>query len=54
MYRIDPGSGGLRIVAGDFNRPNGLAFTGDERQLYICDSEERHIRLFAVTDDGTG
>ena len=34
--------------------PNGLAFTQDERNLYICDSEERHIRLFAVTDDGTG
>jgi gluconolactonase len=54
VYRIDPGSGSLRIVADDFNRPNGLAFTQDERNLYICDSEERHIRLFAVTDDGTG
>ena len=54
VYRIDPGSGSLRIVAGDFNRPNGLAFTQDERNLYICDSEERLIRLFAVTDDGTG
>jgi gluconolactonase len=54
VYRIDPGSGGLSIVAGDFNRPNGLAFTPDERSLYICDSEERHIRLFTVTEDGTG
>jgi gluconolactonase len=54
VYRIDPGSGSLRIVASDFNRPNGLAFTQDERNLYICDSEERLIRLFAVTDDGTG
>jgi gluconolactonase len=54
VYRIDPDSGAVRIVAGDFNRPNGLAFTQDERRLYICDSEERHIRLFTVTDDGTG
>ena len=54
VYRIDPASGALRIVAGDFNRPNGLAFTQDERRLYICDSEERHIRLFTVSDDGTG
>jgi gluconolactonase len=54
VYRIDPGSGALRIVAGDFSRPNGLAFTPDERSLYICDSEERHIRLFTVTSDGTG
>ena len=52
VYRIDPGSGAPRIVAGDFSRPNGLAFTPDERKLYISDSEERHIRLFAVTDDG--
>src|ERR1017187_3242932 len=54
VSRIDPGSGTLRIVAGDFNRPNGLAFTPDERSLYICDSEERHIRLFTLTEDGTG
>ena len=54
VYRIDPGSGALRIVAGDFTRPNGLAFTPDERKLYICDSEERHIRLFTVTGDGGG
>jgi gluconolactonase len=54
VYRIDPDSGAVRVVAGDFNRPNGLAFTQDERRLYICDSEERHIRLFTVTDDGTG
>ena len=54
VYRIDPDSGAVCIVAGDFNRPNGLAFTQDERRLYICDSEERHIRLFTVTDDGTG
>jgi gluconolactonase len=54
VYRIDPDSAAVRVVAGDFNRPNGLAFTQDERRLYICDSEERHIRLFTVTDDGTG
>jgi gluconolactonase len=39
-------------VAGDLTQPNGLAFSRDERQLYISDSEERHIRLFGVTDDG--
>lgn len=52
VYRIDPG-GEVRLVAGDFNRPNGLAFSADEQQLYIDDSEERHIRRFRVTDAGT-
>jgi gluconolactonase len=50
VYRIDPGAGGVQIVADDFNRPNGLAFTPDERHLYISDSEERQIRRFAVAD----
>ncbi len=53
VYRIDPGSGEVRLVAGDFVRPNGLAFTLDERQLYIVDTREKHVRRFDVTDAGT-
>ncbi len=49
VYRIDPVTGQVAIVADDFDRPNGLAFSADERQLYITDSERRHIRLFSVT-----
>jgi gluconolactonase len=52
VYRVDPGSGAVRLVAGDFIRPNGLAFTLDERQLYIVDTREKHVRLFDVTDSG--
>ena len=52
VYRTDPASGQLEVVAGDFNRPNGLAFTPDEQQLYIADSAERHIRRFTVTGAG--
>ncbi len=53
VYRIDPRTAQVRIVADDFSRPNGLAFSADERQLYIVDTRNRHIRLFDVTDDGT-
>jgi len=53
VYRIDPGSGEVRLVAGDFVRPNGLAFTLDERQLYIVDTREKHVRRFDITDQGT-
>ena len=40
------------MVAGDFERPNGLAFSLDERRLYIADTARRHIRVFSVDGDG--
>lgn len=59
VYRLDPADGSLRIVAGDFDKPNGLAFSADEAALYIADSGRSHgadrpyhIRAFAVGDDG--
>ncbi len=58
VYRVDPGSGAVRIVADDFARPNGLAFSPDERLLYIADTGgthapdgPRHIRVFEVLGD---
>ena len=50
VYRIDPATGSCDIVADDFDRPNGLAFSLDETQLYIGDSRAKHIRLFDVHD----
>jgi gluconolactonase len=59
VYRVDPRSGACRIVADDFVRPNGLAFSPDERRLYIADTGishvpdgPRHIRVFDVAEDG--
>ena len=52
VYRVAPDTGQVSIVAGDFERPNGLAFSLDETQLYIVDSRARHIRLFDVTETG--
>ncbi len=39
----------------DFPRPNGLAFSPDEKRLYIGDSDAStmYIRVFDVKDDGT-
>ena len=48
VYRIDPGSGEVERVADDFERPNGLAFSPDERLLYIADTRRGHIRAFGV------
>lgn len=51
VYRILP-DGTLELVADDFDRPNGLAFSPDERTLYIDDSPRRHVRAFDVLPDG--
>jgi gluconolactonase len=60
VYRFDPVSGDIRIVANDFDGPNGLAFSPDESRLYIAEtgdqtqqSPRQHIRLFDVSPDGT-
>jgi gluconolactonase len=60
VYRLDPAGGDLRIVCDDFDKPNGLAFSSDEKRLYIADSgrshgagKPHHIRVFEVADDGT-
>jgi len=60
VYRLDPETGGLTTVATDFVKPNGLAFSPDERLLYIVDTGAthvkdgpRHIRRFTVGADNT-
>jgi gluconolactonase len=59
VYRVDP-NGEIRAVVSDFQKPNGLAFTPDERFLFVADSAishdpkgNSHIRRFAVQADGT-
>jgi gluconolactonase len=55
VYRWDPKSGKLAVVAGDVNRPNGLAFSPDESKLYIVEAgvTPRVIRAYDVTNSGT-
>ena len=55
VFRFDPKSGKLTVVADDFDKPNGLAFSPDESELYVADSasahepeKPRHIRAFKV------
>jgi gluconolactonase len=53
VYRLSPDGEQLTIVADDFEKPNGLAFSPDEKKLYVGDSQRRHIRVFDVQGDGT-
>ena len=59
VFCFDPASGELRVVADDFAKPNGIAFSPDEKILYVADTGAshdpngpRHIRAFDVTDKG--
>jgi gluconolactonase len=59
VYRLDPGSGHVSVVADDFVQPNGLAFSPDESLLYIVDTGlthqaggPHHVRCFIVAGDG--
>ncbi len=55
VFALDVGRKGaaaLRLVADDFEKPNGLAFSPDERTLYVCDTARYHVRSFDVEAGG--
>ncbi len=59
VYRIPSGGGEPEVVADDFDKPNGIAFSPDESLLYIADTGAshaddgpRHIRRFKVGRNG--
>lgn len=59
VFRADPAKGTLDVVADDFVKPNGLAFSPDESLLYVADSGvshdpdgPHHIRVFRVGKAG--
>lgn len=56
VYRLTP-DGTLSVAVGDFNQPNGLCFSPDEKSLYIAESGSSHddgvpsvIRKFSVNE----
>ncbi|WP_375165851.1 SMP-30/gluconolactonase/LRE family protein [Chelativorans sp.] len=59
VYRVDPASGAVEAVITDMVRPNGLAFSPDERKLYVVDTgrthgreNPAHMRVFDVSEGG--
>ena len=58
LYCLDPRDGSLAVVADDFQGPNGLCFSPDERLFYVCESglqfapePMQHIRVFDVSEN---
>jgi gluconolactonase len=45
--------GDLALACRDFDRPNGLALSPDERRLYVADTPQYHVRVFDVAADGS-
>ncbi len=54
VYRFDPKTKQTAALVKDFEEPNGLCFSPNEKKLYVADSgKPRHIRVFDVKRDGT-
>ncbi len=52
VYRI-ASDGVVTLLAKDFLKPNGLAFSPDEKTLYVADTEGKRIRAFDAAEDGS-
>ncbi len=53
IYMVDT-DGKLRLLNKEMKCPNGLAFSPDEKILYVVDSSDRmHIKVFDVKEDGS-
>jgi gluconolactonase len=53
VYRLAPDEKRLTLAVEDCVYPNGLAFSPDERVLYVNDSRQYLIRAFDVQPDGS-
>jgi gluconolactonase len=54
VYRFDPKSGAVALVYAGFDMPNGIAFSPDEKRVYISDTGKiGKIRAFDIKDDNT-
>src|ERR1051326_5607683 len=50
VYRVEPESGRASVAAHDLRGPNGLAFSPDEKKLYLVESRATPNRLIRVYD----
>ena len=52
VYCYNPATKEMRAVVTDFDEPNGLCFSPDEKKLYVDDSgRPHHVRAFDVSAD---
>ncbi len=60
VYALDPESKKVNLIGKNFNRPNGLCLSPDEKTLYVADTEGDHAPaevkgdIWAFDADGKG
>jgi len=52
VYRVSP-EHELSVLVSDFDRPNGIALSPDEKTLYVSDTARKHVRAFTLQTDGS-
>lgn len=55
VYRFSPASGQVTLLTREMTRPNGIAFSPDEKTLYVAQSDPSAAiwKAFPVKEDGT-
>ncbi|MEX2188714.1 MAG: SMP-30/gluconolactonase/LRE family protein [Pirellulales bacterium] len=55
VYRVAKSDGKLTLLTKEMTRPNGIAFSPDEKTLYVANSDPKLAiwKAFPVKDDGT-
>jgi gluconolactonase len=55
VYRVSKKDGAVTLLTDKLPRPNGLAFSPDEKILYVAQSDPKaaHVMAYPVKDDGT-
>ena len=52
VYRLSK-SNSLTVLVDDFDLPNGLALSADEKRLFVADTARAHVRVFDIAADGS-
>ena len=53
VFKVGPDGNELTLLVSDLERPNGLAFSPDQKTLYIANSASKVINAYPVNGDGT-
>jgi gluconolactonase len=52
VFRVSHRDGSISVLVDDFDRPNGLAASGNG-PLYVADTARHHVRAFDLSEDGS-
>ncbi len=52
LFRLDVASGKTELLKDSLCFPNGIAFSSDAKELYVCESAKSRILKFVLDDEG--